>query len=120
MYSYFTFFRAKNLNDNNESNLSGYLYKIKRLKDIISFEDPVLTLKAFLYSIILMKVFKLIGDRVFILVILNIFIFYAPIEKKFPHFLFKSRMYFKQSIEGTFGILECFIPRYKEEKEKTK
>ena len=119
MYSYFIFFRAKNLNDNNESNLSGYLYKIKRLKDIISFEDPVLTLKTFLYSIILMKVFKLIGDRVFILVVFNIFIFYAPIEKKFPHFLFKSRMYFKQSIEGTFGILECFIPRYKEEK-KTK
>ena len=113
-------FSSKYIYDDKDSGLSGYLYKIKRLKDIVSLEDPVLTLKTLLYSILLMKLFKLIGDRLFILVILNLFIFYSPIEKKFPHFLFKSRMYFKQGIEGTFGILECFIPRYKEDKAKIK
>ncbi len=61
-----------------------------------------------------------IGDRIIILIILNIFIFYVPIEKRFPHFLFKSRMYIKQLVEGTFGIIECLIPRYKVGKSKEK
>ena len=65
-----------------------------------------------------MKFFSVIGDRFIVLVIQNIFIFYAPIEKKFPHFLFKSRMYIKQTIEGIVGILECLIPRYEDIKQK--
>ena len=67
-----------------------------------------------------MKACSLIGDRLILLVILNVFIFYAPINKKFPNFLFVSRMYIKQIIEGTLGILECLIPRYEEEKAKKK
>ena len=67
-----------------------------------------------------MKACSLIGDRLILLVILNVFIFYAPINKKFPNFLFVSRMYIKQIIEGTLGILECLIPRYEEEKVKKK
>ena len=67
-----------------------------------------------------MKACSLIGDRLILLVILNVFIFYAPINKKFPNFLFVSRMYIKQIIEGTLGILECLIPRYEEEKTKKK
>ena len=65
-----------------------------------------------------MKIFKLIGDRLIFFIVLNIFVFYAPIEKKFPQFLFKCRMYMKQSYEAALGILECFIPRYKEDKIK--
>ena len=65
-----------------------------------------------------MKIFRLIGDRLFILIIFNLFIFYSPIEKKFPHFLFVSRMYTKQVIEGSIGIIECLIPRYQEDKKK--
>ena len=67
-----------------------------------------------------MKATSIIGDRLILLVTLNIFIFYAPINKKVPHFLFISRMYIKQIIEGTLGILECLIPRYEEEKVKKK
>ena len=67
-----------------------------------------------------MKIASLFGDRFILFIVLNIFIFYAPIEKKFPHFLFYSRMYLKQIIEGPIGILECFIPRYTEEQEKEK
>ena len=65
-----------------------------------------------------MKLFSIIGDRFTLFVILNIFIFYAPIDKKFPHFLFISRMYIKQTIEGIVGILECLVPRYEEIKQK--
>ena len=67
-----------------------------------------------------MKTSSIIGDRLILLVTLNIFIFYAPINKKCPHFLFISRMYIKQIIEGTLGLLECLIPRYEEEKTKKK
>ena len=61
-----------------------------------------------------MKIAHWIGDRIIIFIVLNIFIFYVPIEKNVPNFLFKSRMYIKQTIEGIFGILESFIPKYKE------
>ena len=67
-----------------------------------------------------MKASAIIGDRIILFVTLNIFILYAPINKKFPNFLFVSRMYIKQIIEGTLGILECLIPRYEEEKAKKK
>lgn len=66
----------------------------------------------------LMKFAILVGDRFILLVTLNVYIFYAPINKKCPHFIFKTRMSIKQIIEGTVGILECLIPRYKEEKPK--
>ena len=66
----------------------------------------------------LMKFAILVGDRFILLVTLNVYIFYAPINKNCPHFIFKTRMSIKQIIEGTVGILECLIPRYKEEKPK--
>ena len=86
----------------------------------MNFEDPFLTIKTLSYIYLLMKVSSLLGDRFILFIALNIFIFYAPINKKFPHFLFVSRMTIKQVIEGTIGILECLIPRYEEEKTKKK
>ena len=87
---------------------------------IISLEEPLFTLKSIFYIYLLMKVSMLLGDRFILFVILNIFVFYSPINKKFPHFLFYSRMYIKQIFEGIIGIVECFIPRYMEDKNKKK
>ena len=92
--------------------------KRERFRKIISFEDPIFTIKSLFYIYLLMKLAGLLGDRFILLIVLNVFIFYAPVEKKFPHFLFYSRMYTKQVIEGCFGILECLIPRYEEGKPK--
>ena len=83
-------------------------------------EDPFYTLKTLIYFYLVMKVSSWIGDKFILFAFLNIFIFYAPINKKCPHFLFISRMYIKQIIEGTIGILECLIPRYEEDKSKKK
>ena len=88
------------------------------LNNIISLEDPVLTLKTLIYFYLTMKIASLIGDRIILFVILNIFIFYSLIEKRCPHFLFIYRTYIKQIIEGSLGILECLIPRYIEDKQK--
>ena len=84
----------------------------------MSFEEPILTIKTVLYIYYCMKITTLLGDRFILLVIMNIFVFYAPIEKKCPHFLFISRMYIKQIIEGIIGLIESFIPRYEGDKPK--
>ena len=86
----------------------------------MNFEDPFLTIKTLSYIYLLMKVLSWIGDRFILFIFLNIFVFYAPINKKFPNFLFVSRMSIKQVIEGAIGIVECLIPRYEEEKIKKK
>ena len=64
------------------------------------------------------KFINLFNERFIAWIILNIFIFYGPIEKKCPYFLFKSRMFVIQIIEGIFGLLSSFNPYY-EPKMKT-
>jgi hypothetical protein len=54
--------------------------------------------------------------------LLNVILFYSPLDKNFPNFLFKIFIICKQCIEGIIGIIECVVPKFKEpvdEKEKT-
>ena len=66
----------------------------------------------------LIKFTSWLGDKVIFCVFLNIFIFYSPINNIFPNFLFYIRMYIKQIIEGTIGILICFFPTFENFKQK--
>ena len=86
----------------------------------MSFEDKILTIKTIIYLFLLKKVSSWLGDKIILFVLLNIFIFYSPINNKFPHFLFYTRMYIKQIIEGTIGILICFFPTFEKNKKITK
>ena len=86
----------------------------------MSFEDKILTIKTIIYLFLLKKVSSWLGDKVIIFVLLNVFIFYSPINNKFPHFLFYTRMYIKQIIEGTIGILICFFPTFEKSKKIVK
>ena len=61
-----------------------------------------------------MKFINYINDKFLVLIIMNIIIFYAPLENICDHFLFKAKMSVKQIIEGIFGLIECLIPRYEE------
>ena len=90
----------------------------ERFRKIIRLEDPSSTIRSFIYTYLCLLLSKLLGDKFIIFFILNIFVFYAPINNKFPNFIFNSIMYVKQTIEGIFGIVECFIPRYVDKKEK--
>ena len=90
----------------------------ERFRKIIRLEDPSSTIRSFIYTYLCLLLSKLLGDKFIIFFILNIFVFYAPINDKFPNFIFNSIMYVKQTIEGIFGIVECFIPRYVDKKEK--
>ena len=87
---------------------------------IVSFEDKILTIKTIIYLFLLRKVSAWIGDKIIFGIVLNIFIFYAPINRIFPHFLFYTRMYIKQIIEGTIAILICFFPTFGKNKTSTK
>ena len=51
---------------------------------------------------------------------MNIIIFYAPIENKSEHFLFKIKMAIKQTFEGIIGLAIAFIPKYEPPKNKEK
>ena len=86
----------------------------------MSFQDKILTIKTIIYLFLLKKVSSWLGDKIILFVLLNVFIFYSPINKKFPHFLFYIRMYIKQIIEGTIGILICFFPTFEKSKKITK
>ena len=90
---------------------------------IASFDDKILTIKTIIYLFLLIKVSAWIGDKIIFSVVLNVFIFYSPINSVFPNFLFYTRMYIKQIIEGTVAILICFCPtcekKKNSEKEKT-
>ena len=64
-----------------------------------------------------MKILSIFKDKFLILVVLNTIILYEPLEKNFPHFLFKIRINFRQIIEGIISLLDCLIPKYYEKKE---
>lgn len=69
-----------------------------------------------IFFYILVKIINWFNEKFIVWVILNILLFYGPIEKKIPYFLFKSRMFFQQISEGIFGLISCIIPKYEETK----
>ena len=112
------------LEENKEHKAYNYELEIKRYRErfrkIIRLEDPSSTIRTFIYIYFLLLLSRLLGDKFILLLILNILIFYTPINNKFPNFIFLSIMSIKQMIEGVFGILESFIPRYVDKKELNK
>jgi len=95
-----------------------YSYLFNKVKKIIVFEDYKYSIKELVILYVIMKVINLINDKFLLLIIMNIIIFYAPIDNICDHFLFKIKMGFVQIFEGIIGLLECLIPRYEEPKIK--
>ena len=89
---------------------------INYFKKIVSLEDCKFTLKELAKLYVIMKVINIINEKFLIYIIINIIIFYAPLDHYSHHFLFKAKMAVKQTFEGILGILECLIPKYEEPK----
>ena len=66
------------------------------------------------------KVMIIINDKFTLFIRTNVVIFYLLLEEMIDHFLFKAKTVVKQTIEGIFGILSCFIPKYVEDKKENK
>lgn len=75
-------------------------------------------IKMIIILYIMVKLIKVVNINFIGLIILNIVIAYGPIEKRYPYFLFRSRMFVKQFFEGIIGILCCFNPLYEPAKIK--
>ena len=86
------------------------------LKKTISLEDKLHTFRTLVELYLLMKITSYLNDKIILIFISNIIIFYATIEEKYPYFVLKSRMAVKQIIEGVFVFILCVMPRYEEEK----
>ena len=116
--------RLFKLEENKEHKTYNYESEMKRYRErfrkIISLEDPSSTIRTFVYIYSCLLLSILLGDKFILLLILNILIFYTPINNKFPNFIFNTIMTLKQTIEGILGILESFIPRYIDKKELNK
>ena len=116
--------RLFKLEENKEHKIYNYESEMKkyreRFRKIISLEDPSSTIRTFVYIYSCLLLSILLGDKFILLLILNILIFYTPINNKFPNFIFNTIMTLKQAIEGVLGILESFIPRYIDKKEFNK
>ena len=111
--------KIKEVQDNKKNNDEILIEKRKEMfRKIISLENPGSTIRGIIYTYLCLILANLLGDKFIILFILNIFIFYSPINNKFPNFIFMSIMSVKQTIEGIIGIISCFIPRYIPQKEK--
>ena len=87
------------------------------VKKTISLEDKLYTFRTLVELYLLMKITSYLNDKIILIFVSNIIIFYSTIEQKYPYFVLKSRMAIKQIIEGVFVLLLCVIPRYEEEKQ---
>ena len=84
----------------------------------INCKNIVYSFKILFFCFVLMKLFNIINEKFIIWLLMNICVFYAPIEKKCPYFFAKSRIYVRQVLEGIIGVLSCLIPKYEEEEKK--
>jgi hypothetical protein len=83
---------------------------------ITEFKDPYYSIKMIIILYIISKIINIFNEKFLAWIILNILIFYGPIEKKYPYFLFRSRMFIQQIFEGIIGIICCIIPSYDQKK----
>ena len=89
---------------------------LKNIRRILFFEDLIYSLTAFVEIFLFWKIIRRINLIILCLIVGNILIFYSPIEKQCPKFLFKIRMFIKEIIEGIICILFTLIQISKKKK----
>jgi len=88
------------------------------ISKIISFSDYYYSIKSLFILYIITRVINLFNEKFICLILINILLFYGPIEKRCPYFLFKTRMFIKQFFQGIFGVISCLIPSYEDKDKK--
>ncbi len=83
---------------------------LSNIRDIILFKDGIYSLTAFVEIFLFWIITKRINIIFYVLLAGNIILFYAPLEKKFPKFLFRVRMFIKEIIEGIICVLITLLP----------
>ena len=83
---------------------------VKNTWEIIIFKNLLYTLTALIEIFLFWIISKRINWIIFCMILGNILIFYSPIDKRCPKFLFRIRMFIKEIIEGVLVILSCLNP----------
>ena len=86
------------------------------INKIITFDDYYYSIKNIFIFIIISKIINLFNEKLIVWIVLNVILFYGPLDKLYPYFLFRSIMYVLQIFDGIFGFIKCLIPAYEEEK----
>ena len=63
---------------------------------------------------------NIFNEKLILFIIINVIIFYSPIEDKSEHFLFKIKMIFDITIAVIIELIIDIIPKYEAPKEKEK
>ena len=74
------------------------------------------SIKMIIALYVISKIINWFNEKFIAWIVLNILLFYGPIEQRYPFFLFRSRMFIQQIFEGVIGILYCFIRSYETKK----
>jgi len=89
-------------------------------KKIIDFNDAYFSLEQLFNIYSLVSILNYVNEKLILLIIMNIIIFYFPIESRTDHFLFKIYMAIKQTYEGIIGLVIVIIPKFEKNKENVK
>ena len=90
------------------------------MRKVINFEDAYFSGKEIAKLYFCSTILNILNEKLILFIIINVIIFYSPIEDRSEHFLFKMKMAVKQSIEGIIGLIIAVIPKYEAPKEKEK
>ena len=82
---------------------------VKNTWEIIIFKNLLYTLTALIEICIFWNIYRRTNGIIFVLILGNTIIFYSPIDKRCPKFLFRIRMFIKEIIEGILVVLSCLI-----------
>ena len=103
-----------------EELFKGYSCFFEYIHKIISLEDIEFSFTELFKLYMLRKVINIFNEKFLLLIIMNVIMFYVPLEHYSDHFLYKAKMAVKQTIEGTIGLIICLIPKYEELKTENK
>ena len=66
----------------------------------------------------MMQAFKLLGDKLTLLILINFCLLCGLIENYYPNWIIVSVITINQIYEGVISLIVCLIPQYEEEKDK--
>ena len=116
-------FNSSEDNDINEQKIKDSLFNSYTIisgyfKKIISFEDIYFSIIEILKILFFKGLFNILNEKLVLFIILNVIIFYYPIENYCEHFVFKIKVTISITIASIISLIIVFIPKYEQPKEK--
>ena len=90
----------------------------RKIEEISKPEHAIETVKTVAILYIIYVITSPFNDIFLLMLFVNLFIFYGPIDKYYPNPIKSASLVVKQYINGIIGLITCVIPKY-EEKVKT-